>query len=205
MRIGYRTAGCLAVAIAASGLSCGSRATGPTPGASLNVYTGTVEGTDVQVGIVATDAQARIFFCGGPSSYSTRTKWLTTAVDVSGLIAFERPSTETWSVDGNVDDGEVAGLVDMGDAVRRPFRAAAVRETTIAGLYEGMAACGRVGLIVTQPSAAEVPTGQGACVGPPTAEQVNPLRPIVRAADGTIRVTVGAAAEETVVRAAAPP
>ena len=48
--------------------------------------------------------------------------------------------------------------------------------------------CGRVGLIVTQPSPDETATAQGACVGPGhLPEQVNPILPIARRDDGSIR------------------
>jgi len=169
------------------------------------VLVGEVPGTDVRLGVVATDQKARLFFCGGPSSYATRTKWFETGIDASGRLVFERSETEKWGIDATFGDGIVEGSVDTGDGRPLAFRAIAVRESTIAGLYEATAPCGRVGLIVAQPTLDEIPAGQGACVGPPTLEQVNPLSPIVRAADGTIRVVVGTSPEEILVRAAAPP
>jgi hypothetical protein len=80
-----------------------------------------------------------------------------------------------------------------------------VSERTISGLYEGVAGCGRLGLIVVQPTPDMPATGQGACVGPATIEQVNPLDPIVRTPDGTITVTVTNWTGEREVRAATPP
>ena len=82
---------------------------------------------------------------------------------------------------------------------------------TIAGLYEATQPCGKVGLIVSQASPADAPTGQGACIGNPGAsgatpvEQVTPLRPLTRAADGTIRVTIAGSAGEIAAGPAAAP
>ncbi len=64
---------------------------------------------------------------------------------------------------------------------------------------------GKVGVIVAQATAGDEPVGQGACVpaaGMASPEQVNPIRPIRRAADGTIAVVVDGA--QIAVHAAAP-
>jgi hypothetical protein len=86
------------------------------------------------------------------------------------------------------------------------FHADPVVKDTIAGLYEAVGPCGKVGLIVSQASAGDAPAGQGACVpasGKADPEQVNPIRPLERGADGSIAVTVDGA--QVLVHAAAPP
>ena len=195
----------LAASIAMTALACGGSRSSVPATASSRVFIGDVPDTDVRVGIIATDRHARVFFCGGPSSYATMTRWLPADVDAAHKLTLQVPGTETWTLEGEVGDGGVVGSVDMGDAMARPFRAIPVLERTMAGLYEGTAPCGKLGLIVLQPTVDGTPVGQGACVGPTTIEQVNPLAPILRASDGTIRVSVGASAEEEQVRAATPP
>ena len=190
-----------AAAMALSTVGCGD---GAPASPIARVYTGEVTGTDVRVGIIATEHRARVFFCGGSSSYQTMTRWLTGDVDAAHKLAQPSSPAETWVLKGNVGDAEITGSVDMGDATLRPFHATIISERTISGLYEGTAPCGRVGLIVVQATPDSTPIGQGACVGP-TLDQVNPLEPIVRDPDGAIRVTIGGSPVEREVRAAAPP
>ena len=195
----------VAVALAWIATGCGGGTIEPANDGAPRTFTGDVAGTDVRVGIVANARHARVFFCGGASSYQTMTRWLDTDVDAAGTIDLPSTPSQPWTLEGTVGSDEVTGTIAMGNAMPRPFRATAVAERTIGGLYEGTAACGRVGLILVQSTPDAIPVGQGACVGPTIFEQVNPLEPIVREPDGTIRVTVGASAEETRVKAAALP
>jgi hypothetical protein len=168
------------------------------------VYTGELTGTDVRVGIIASERRARVFFCGGASSYERMTRWITADIDTAHQLSIPADAAPTWGLQGRVGDTEVTGTIDVGDAMPRPFRATVVSERTIGGLYEGTAPCGRLGLIVAHANPDTTPAGQGACVGQ-TLEQVNPLEPIVRDSDGTIRVKVGTSDAERQVRPAAPP
>ena len=72
--------------------------------------------------------------------------------------------------------------------------------STIAGLYEGSAPCGKLGLIVTQKSPQDPPSGQGACLrmeaGQAVVEQVNPIRLAERSVAREIAVTVPSAPEQ---------
>src|SRR6266571_2264201 len=43
-------------------------------GKSPRLYVGTVDGSDARVALVATAHHARIYFCGGPSSYMDLTR-----------------------------------------------------------------------------------------------------------------------------------
>jgi hypothetical protein len=172
------------------------------------VFSGDLPGTDARVGIVVSERHARIFFCGGPSSYQTKTRWLTAGIDTVHRLALPASATESWKLEGDVSGVEVNGSVEMGDAVPHSFRATLVTEGTLGGLYEGTADCGKLSLIVSQPTAAAAPVGIGACIGASSIEQVDPLMPIERGADGSIRVTVssaGSVANPLAVRAAAPP
>ena len=190
-----------AVALALSTFACGD---GAASNASARVYTGEITGTDVRVGIIATERRARVFFCGGTLTFDTMTRWITADVDANHQLRLAADAGAAWSIQGTVTDAEVSGQVDVGVGLPRAFRATVVSERTISGLYEGTAACGRVGLIVVQATPDTAAVGQGACVGP-VFEQVNPLEPIIRTADGAIRVTIGKSTSEREVRAAAPP
>jgi hypothetical protein len=192
----------LSVALASAAVACGaSDETEPT----ARVYTGDVPGTDVRVGLIASEKKARVFFCGGPSTYASMTGWLTADVDSAHQLSLPPPVTHSWVLTGTVSDAEVSGTIDMGHATPLPFRATIVSDRTISGLYEGNAGCGRLGLIVAQPTPDTAAIGQGACVGQGQLEQVNPLEPIVRGADGVIRVTVPGSTKEHEVRPATPP
>src|SRR5262245_23997997 len=197
-----KTGGCAwVVALALTAFGCGE--TAPDP--SGRVYTGDVPETDVRVGIIASAAHARVFFCGGASSYTTMTRWLNADVDSAHQLSLPSTPNQYWGLQGTVGDVVVSGSVDMLDGVVRPFRATLVGDRTISGLYEGTAGCGRLGLIVDQSTPDTAAVGQGACVGPQTIEQVNPLEPIVRTPDGTIIVNVTNWTGEREVRPAAPP
>jgi hypothetical protein len=74
----------------------------------------------------------------------------------------------------------VIGQVRLGNDVTRRVRADQVVPGTLAGLCEGKADCGRLGLIVTQATANDMPTAQGACVGstsdpPPRVQPISPI------------------------------
>lgn len=192
----------LSVALALTAFACGGSDDDP---ATARVYTGEIPGTEVKVGIIASEKKARVFFCGGPTTYETMTGWLTADVDAAHKLSLPPPQNHNWILQGDVSDAEINGTIDMGNATPLAFRATVVSERTISGLYEGTAGCGRLGLIVVQPTPDSPASGQGACVGQGRLEQVNPLEPIVRGADGAIKVKVASSMKDQEVRAATPP
>jgi hypothetical protein len=163
-------------------------------GSQPRVFTGQVDGTDARVAVVATTHHARVFFCGGDATYATSTHWFLVDIGPAGQVA--SPSDGGLSFNGQVGDSVVRGSLVGVDGRSHTFVASPISAGTIAGLYEATQPCGKVGLIVSQSSPTVAPTGQGACIGSPGAngatpvEQVTPLRPLTRAADGTIRVTI---------------
>jgi hypothetical protein len=191
----------LAAVIALSAFACGD---GSPPSPAARVYTGAVDDSDAWVGVIATEHRARLFFCGGPVGYELMTRWITADINAEHQLGLPSDAAANWRIGGKVTDAEVTGSIDIGDSRLRSFHATMVSERTISGLYEGTASCGRLGLIVIQPTPDSIAAGQGACVGP-VLEQVNPLEPIVRDPDGAIHVTVGSSTAEREVRAAAPP
>lgn len=183
----------------------------PEAGTSPRVYVGDVSGTDVRVAVVATPNRARIYFCGGASSYATATQWLVADIDAAQHLTANAPDGETWRLDAHIDRGIVGGTVQLGGAAPRAFQASAVARGTIAGLYETTASCGgdsvgKVGLIVAQSSFLSEPIGQGACIDQQSATvlQVNPIMPIAADTEGAIAVTTAGSAP-ALARPATPP
>jgi len=168
--------------------------------AGLTRWVGEVEDSDVLLGVVVDEgARARVFFCGGPSSFASSTRWVLTEVDGDGAFSFEDTG---WRVRGEIGANRIRGRLEIGDDAGQDFSAAPIRAGTLAGLYEGQAECGRVGLIVLQDRPSSPPRGQGACVGPGhLPEQVSPILPITLDA-GAIAVEIGDAKAD--VRPAGP-
>jgi hypothetical protein len=186
---------CASAAVAACVAACGSSSSSASPAsAEPRVFIGQVDGSDARVGVVATGHSARIYFCGGDGTFTTMTHWFPSVpFGTSGRDLAPTGATAGWSIAGEVDDAGASGMVTTTSGSGFAFHAAPVAAGTIAGLYEAAGPCGKVGLIVAQGSAGEEPVGQGACVpatGGASPEQVNPIRPIQRAADGTIAVVV---------------
>ena len=167
----------------------GSDADAQTRELEVQRWVGRAAGTDVQIGVVVEGGErARIFFCGGPTSYRTATRWITVELGDGGSYAFEDAD---WRVTGSVERTSVRGEVSLGGRENAMFEALPIAPGTLAGLYEGRSDCGRVGLIVTHEEPSEEPMGQGACVGEGhLPEQVNPILPIALV-DGAIRVRIG--------------
>jgi hypothetical protein len=186
-------------------VACGS--TQPHAAAGARVFTGTVAGTDAQVALVASTRHVRIYFCGGPSSYMTLTQWFTLELDSSGATHGQPDGATDWTLDGQVADPMASGNITLPDGTSLTFQATRVSDATIAGLYEAAAGCGKIGLIVMQASSQSPSSGQGACVNAnarPSVEQVNPIKPLTRGADGSIPVQVAGSTDTVSVRAAAP-
>jgi hypothetical protein len=168
--------------------------------ASLRFFTGTVEGTDARIAVVAAKHHARLYFCGGDSTYMTLSRWVPAVIDPSGDLEPDTAAELGWVVTGVLSGDVLDGLLRPGDASSYRFHAALVAHATIAGLYEGASTCGKVGLIVSQASSSESPVAQGACIsssgdGMADIHQVNPVAPLERTSDGTIAVQVAGTSE----------
>jgi hypothetical protein len=147
---------------------------------------GAVEGTDIALGAVIAGPHARVFFCGGERTYAQATYWLQLELDAQGKFTHVEDS---FAVEGQLQGTTLAGQLMRGDQPTAVFSAEIVRDGTLAGLYDGSADCGKLGLIVRQGAAIDVVRGQGACVAPGhTPQQVNPILPIELSDDGAISV-----------------
>jgi hypothetical protein len=196
--------------LAATGCTGGDETPAKTdePAATASVFTGTLEGTDARVAAVATDKHARLYFCGGDTSYETLSRWVPADIGKSGDLTADETAAMGWSLRAALREGILSGSVETGDGGSYPFEAKIVDGRTIAGLYEGLSPCGKVGVIVSQDSSKDDPVAQGACIGSGTTidiHQVNPVAPLARDSKGAIRVTIEGSPNEVKVTAAAVP
>jgi hypothetical protein len=138
-------------------------------------YVGEVDDSDVRVAVIADDEHARVFFCGGDSSYASDTHWFALDLDGDTLDADDGD----WHLHAERGSDGVHGDLEHADDAARSFTASPVAPGTLAGLYEGTGQCGRIGLIVAQTTPDADVHAQGACVGGGhDPEQVNPIFPI---------------------------
>jgi hypothetical protein len=161
---------------------------------------GVIEETDVRVAAIVGAGKARLFFCGGAESHLTATRWFEIAFNSEHL----EYKDDAWRIHAHLTGDGVVGEVERtGDGVRT-FKAHGFERATIAGLYEGRAECGHLGVIVTQSTKNDAPTAQGACVaasGAPS-QQVDAIAPIALV-DGKLMVrTPGSVAGTLMLEAA---
>lgn len=169
------------------------------PGRVLARLVGGVEETDVRVAILLGADKVRLFFCGGAESYATATRWFNLEADHED-VEFE---DDTWRIHAHVLFDTLLGEVERTGDAARMFKAHRFDPTTLTGLYEGEADCGRLGLIVTQDTDGNV-TAQGACTGSAgkRPQQVKLIEPIT-SEEGMIRVpTPGRPGGTTLLRPA---
>jgi hypothetical protein len=157
----------------------------------VRLMVGELTGSDVKFGVIATEEKARLYFCGGPDSVEDSTRWLVVPLEEDGSFEFE---DESWRLRGQMDSAELSGEVERVDGKGKggDFLAELIDSDTVAGVYEGTDQCGKVGLIVTQPTPDDEATGQGACVGAGhDPEPVGVILPIEVDEDGMIEVELG--------------
>ena len=114
-------------------------------------YVGTVEATDMRIGLVVESGNAALFFCGGPDSLAS-TKWF------RGASAPERVSitTDGATANGTLTATTATGTVRLasnGPELR--WSASRVAAGTPAGLFEYQAADGVGGVVVTDADSAQ--------------------------------------------------
>ena len=193
----------LAVALLAAGCAAGTEPAGPREPSSGDRgvvavrWVGAVEETDVRVAVIAGSGKARVYFCGGAESYAASTRWFDVFYDGGEHLEFEE---DDWQIHAHLTLGGLIGEVELGNDVTRSVLAAEVEPSSLAGLYEGRADCGRLGLIVTQATKDALPTAQAACTNSTgKSQQVHPITPITSEA-GKIRVrTPGGGGDATLL------
>ena len=145
----------------------------PSCGGGTTTYVGTVDGTDVAVGLVTDGSHVALFFCGGPSSFATSTKWFRFAASGDTLDA----TAGAWSAHATLAGATASGTVDRGDGQALAWTAARVDDGSPEGLYESVGAPGTAGVIVR--SATDASASQGAFIDTQQKiEQIIPIFPI---------------------------
>jgi len=168
------------------------------PARVLARMVGGVEETDVRVALLIGAEKVRLYFCGGAESYATATRWFDLEADGED-VEFE---DDTWRIHAHVLFHTLLGEVERAGDAARMFKAQSFDPATLTGLYEGVAECGRLGLIVTQDTDGNV-TAQGACTGATERSQEVKLIEPITSEDGMIRVrTPGRAGGTTLLRPA---
>lgn len=143
--------------------SCGSTST---------TYVGGVDGTDVAVGLVTDGSYTALFFCGGPTSFGTATKWFRFSESNDAFTA----QAGSWTASGTTNADGASGTLDRGNGQTLTWTASRVPEGSIMGLYESIDASGTAGVVVRSDDASNV---QGAFIDAQRAiEQIIPIRPL---------------------------
>ena len=139
-------------------------------GSSTTTYVGTIVNQDVSVGVATDGAHYSVFFCGGPSSFATSTKWL----HATGASDVFEASQDNWHVSATVNGETMSGTVDRGDGVKVAWSATQVFGDTPAGLYESTTESGTAGVVVL--SATDTAGTHGALID---AQQIEPITPVL--------------------------
>jgi hypothetical protein len=175
----------IVVLLLACGLCSCSAATVAAP--VENTYVGTVSNTDVAVGLVSDGSHVAMFFCGGPTSLASSTKWLRFADSTPNLHLVQ----QGWTIDVSISGDTANGTVDRGDGRPVAWSATRAPSGSVVGLYGSSDATGTSGVVVTDPL-----TVTGAFIETKTAaiQQIIPIMPLQRTAAG-LHVTVAAREE----------
>jgi hypothetical protein len=148
-------------------------------GSSSTTYVGAVDGTDVSVGLVTDGSYTALFFCGGPASYATATKWFRFADSSEAFTA----QAGAWTATGTTTAEGASGTLDRGNGESFTWSAARVPDGSIMGLYESIDANGTAGVVVR--SDTDASGTQGALIDPERAiEQIIPILPLAQTDQG---------------------
>ncbi|MEP7126089.1 MAG: hypothetical protein ABJE95_34470 [Byssovorax sp.] len=160
----------LAVALAFSALLAGCA----TSEASDDIAVGTVLGTDAVIGRVSDGEKVTFYVCGGATTYSTMTRWLSGPDDASGAVSLEK---DGWRVVS--DPGGHSGRIIPPDGPALAFEGHAAGFGTAEGLYGVVDSGCRTGAVVLDAPGGGAPRVQGAWCGSDGAKfaQVIPILP----------------------------
>ena len=168
-----------------------------------STFVGSVEGTNLLVGLVVTNDQALLFFCGAGQTLTTETHWMHGAVTVGQ--AFNPTDGTASAMAGAASGGSGAThltgtLMESSSAKPLTWSADLVSSGTLAGVYTHQLSEGLVALIVQQPTANAMAKAQGAFHVLKAKEailQVTPLSPLMVGEKGlAVDVVVGGVKQE---------
>jgi len=186
--------------------SCGSSSAAPMGGTST--FVGSVEGTNLLVGLVVTNDEALLFFCGAGKTLATETHWMHGAVTVGQSFNLtDGTATAAGAAAGGSGATHLTGtLMESASAKPLTWSADLVSGGTLAGVYTHQLSEGLVALIVEQPTAKAMPTAQGAFHELKVKEailQVTPLSPLTVSDKGlAVEVVVSGVKQEVFLSAA---
>jgi len=146
------------------------------------VYVGTVDQSELRVGLVVEGGKAALFFCGGPATLPL-TRWFRGAAEGDRLSL----SKEGALANGTFDAERAAGTLQTASGETLSWHLARVPDGSVAGLYEAKDD-GIAGVVVMSEDFA-----QGAYIGPAPAFlvfQIIVIRPVKPNVDG-LSVSVG--------------
>ena len=128
-------------------------ADGAASEASLAViYVGTVEATDIRVGLVVESGNAALFFCGGARTLSS-TRWFRGASEPQRLSL---TATTGATANGAMTSASASGTVRLAsNGPELKWSASRVAAGSPAGLYEYQALDGLGGVVVTDADSAQ--------------------------------------------------
>jgi hypothetical protein len=167
---------------------------------TARTFVGNVQGIDARVGLVVEGPLAFVFFCGGPNTYATATKWFRGSVSLAAPFSLQQTG---WTAAGALqsDGVTINGTLDRGGDAGTPltWSATEVSPATAAGLYEATDTDGVAALIVEQPMPTDTASLQGAfkTTAGGVISQVVPLMPVV--GGFKVQVTVGGVMKELIM------
>lgn len=187
---------CLMLALAASACADGD----PEPAGGTSLWIGGVTDSDTAFAAVSSTQSATMFFCGGPDSLVQGTHWLPYVAPLSGDFSVGNSAVH---VTGTAIPALIQGSLEVPGRATQRFSARQAPLDGLAGLYEGIAPCGHIGLILFPGAEGEM-RAQGTCVRTiereVEVEQVNPVMPVVALEDRGVEVAIGDDPEPVVVR-----
>jgi len=140
-------------------------------------WTGTVDGSDVALGlVVGSDGTARAYLCGGGYTRSSWTRWLDGVADPDGVTA----EADGWIVHGTFDDDD--NLFGTVSGPEGTFSFAVDAASDIEGLYTGAEDACPSGLVIWQGANGLV--AQGAWCREGIFGQVEPVAPMTLTPEG---------------------
>ena len=151
------------------------------------IATGVVTGTDIYVATLYEDDRAMAYFCGGPTTIATHTRWF------SGMPAQEGAFDLThdgWRVEFDASADGATGTLSDPDGEQYTFTTESTEDLSTGGLYMAQLDGCRVGVVVLDDSGLSAIQGSHVCEGAEaSAVQVIILSPAL-SDDGGLEVSV---------------
>lgn len=151
------------------------------------VATGVVTGTDIYVATLYEDDRAMAYFCGGPTTIATHTRWFTGMPGQDGAFDLTR---DGWRVEFDPNADGATGALSDPDGEQYAFTTKSTEDLKTGGLYRAQLDGCAVGVVVLDDSGLSAMQGTHVCEGAEaSAVQVIILSPAL-SDDGGLEVSV---------------